>query len=179
MNKKTFSKKENKTMEELFKNKTKCTQKEYDKFLKLQIEEFGTSELIKQLLWIAFFIFCLVLSIIYKEYILLCISLLGVLTYTWFEIIRPIKNKDEQKEYTNIYKFYKYFFTIECTTGVSKIFYFKIYRVIETNTHFYIYISRENAALVSKEGFINSTPEEFKKFIHKRTMLRYKTKLEL
>lgn len=166
-------------MEELFKNKTKCTQKEYDKFLELQIDEFGISELIKQLLWIAFFIFCIVLSIIYKEYRLLGTIFLGVLIYIWFEVIRPIKNKDKQREYTNIYKFYKYFFTIECPSGVSKIFYFKIYRVIETNTHFYIYISRENAALVSKKGFINSTPEEFKKFIHKRTMLKYKTKLEL
>lgn len=169
-------------MKELFKNKTKCTQKEYDKFLELQIEEFGVSELIKQLLWIAFFIFCIVLSIISKEYILLFISLLGVLIYIWFEYIRPTRTIKQQKlieEFTNTYKFYKTYFTIKSHMGVSKIFYFKIYRVIETNTHFYIYISRENAALVSKKGFIDSTPEEFKKFIHKRTMLKYKTKLEL
>lgn len=161
-------------MKVLFKNKTRYTKEEYDKFLKIQVEEFGKSELLKMLLLIAFFIFVLSISIIYKEYKLLLVALLGALIYVWIEIIRPMKNKEEPKEYTNIYRFYKYYFTIECPMGKSKIFYFKIYRVLETESYFYIYISKERAALISKKGFINSNPEDFEKFIHKRALLRYK-----
>ena len=52
--------------------------------------------------------------------------------------------------------------------------YFKIYKVLETETHFYIYIARDYAFIVDKNGFIDSNSDEFKKFIQKKVKLKYK-----
>ena len=168
-------------MEELFKNKTKCTQKEYNRFMQTQVKEYAVSEILYTLFNIVFFTFCLILAIMNKEYKLAVIIFVGLLIYGWYKFIRPAKKvKKEQnskkliQEYVNNYIFYKHYFTTENPDGKAQTFYFKIYKVIETKTHFYIYISKEYAFIVAKDGFIDSDSEEFKTFIKKKVKLKYK-----
>lgn len=172
-------------MKELFINKTKCTEKEYNRFLKSYEKEYAVSELVRSLLYIAFWILCLVLAILNKEYILTLILILGLSLYIWYKFIRPMKKVEKQKnskkiinEYINTYKFYKHYFTAENEEGHSQIMYIKIYKVIETETHFYIYISREYAFIVAKSGFKDNTNNEFKDFIKKKAFGKYKSQIE-
>lgn len=169
-------------MKELFLNKTKCTQKEYDRFMQTQVKEHAVSELLYTLFNIAFFTFCTIFAFMNKEYKLGIIIIIGLLIYGWYKFIRPIKmvRKEKKsnkliKEYVNTYKFYKNFFTTENPDGKAQTFYFKIYKVIETKTHFYIYIARDYAFIVAKNGFIDSDGEDFKEFIKKKVKFKYKT----
>ncbi len=168
-------------MEELFKNKTKCTEKEYNRFLKSYEKEYALSELLWMIVYIAFWGFCLVLAFLNKEYLLSGILFIGILIYIWYKFIRPRRNVEKQKksnkminEYINTYKFYKHYFTSQNKEGKAQTMYFKIYKVIETKTHFYIYISKEYAFIVAKNGFEIGSSEEFKKFIKKKVFGKYK-----
>lgn len=172
-------------MKELFKNKTKYSQKEYDMFLRSYQKEYAVSELMYTIFYIVFFVFCLVLAIISKEVILSIALSIGLIIYFWYKFIRPVKKvKKEknsnkiQKEYITTFKFYKNYFYVQNIEGDAKVFYFKIYRVIETNTHFYIYIARDYAFLISKKGFIDSKTEDFRKFIKKKVFMKYKDRME-
>ena len=53
-----------------------------------------------------------------------------------------------------------------------------MYKVVETNTHFYIYISRDYAFIISKKGFIDSKSEEFSKFIRKKAWGKYRNRMK-
>lgn len=170
-------------MEVLFKNETKCTQKEYTKFLKIQEKEYAVSELLYIIFNISFFTFCMVLALMNKEYKLAIIIFIGLLIYGWYKFIRPFqiikkeKNSPKlKKEYINKYKFYKHFFTTENKDGKAQTYYIKINKVIETETHFYLYISKEYAFIVAKDGFIDCNFEDFKKFIKNKIKFNYKVK---
>lgn len=168
-------------MDELFKNKTKCTQKEYDEFMKVQEQEGAVSNLLYTFFNFAFFTMCFVLAIINKEYIPSVLLFLGLVIYGWYKFIRPKKQIEKntrklEHEYINTYTFHKRYFTTENPDGKAETLYFKIFKVIETNTHFYIYISKEYAFIVDKDGFINSNSEEFKKFIQNKVKMKYKVK---
>ncbi len=166
-------------MNELFKNKTKCTQKEYEAFLKSYEKEYAFSEWTYTILYIGFFILCIVLGILNKEILLTIALIIGLIIYIWYKFIRPVtkiknQNKKLEKEYTNTYNFYKRYFSVENVDGSAQILYFKVYKVIENKTHFYIYISREYAFIVDKNGFEKGDCNEFKKFIRKKVFGKYK-----
>lgn len=170
-------------VEKIFENKTKYTNQEYQKFLKSHEKEYGLSELAYALFNIIFFSFCLILALINKEFRLSVILLTGIIVYTWYKLIRPTNKVKEQekskkivRQYVNKYDFYKHYFKVKNVEGEAQTFYFKIYRVIETDTNFYIYISKEYAFLISKKGFIGKTSEEFSNFIKKKASLKYKNR---
>ena len=172
-------------MEELFKNKTKCTQKEYDEFLKVQEKENALYELLYIIFNITFFSMCLVLAVINKEYLLSLALFIGLLIYGWYKFIRPRTKIEKEKkskkliqEYINTYTFYKHYFKTENPDGTAQTYYLKITKVVETRRAFYIYIAREYAFIISKDGFIDSNCEEFKKFIKNKVKARYKTRIE-
>ena len=172
-------------MDELFKNKTRYSEKEYNLFLKSYEKEYGFSDTLYIIFNIGFFSLCLVLAILNKEIFLSVVILIGLLIYIWYKFIRPTKKIKEEtqsnkikNEYTNTFYFYKYYFRVENPEGKAQISYYKIYKVIETKTHFYIYIARNYAFIISKQGFINSKSEDFSQFIKKKTRLKYKTRYD-
>ena len=170
-------------MEKIFENKTKYTDKEYNAFLKSYKEEFTKTEIAYMLFNIFFFGMCMIFAFKENEKILACALLIGLLAYIWLKIIRPTKavKKDQKSHkvsghFVNNYEFYKNYFKVENTDGNAQIFYLKLYRVVETNAYFYIYISREYAFIVSKLGFTKGTPEEFSKFIKQKVFTKYKNR---
>ena len=171
-------------MEKLFENKTKYTNKEYTAFLKSYKEEFAKTEIAYILFNIIFFGMCMIFSFKENEKILAFSLLIGLLVYIWFKIIRPVKavKKDQESHkfsghFVNNYEFYKNYFSVENIDGKAQIIYLKLYRIVETNSYFYIYISREYAFIVSKLGFTKGTSEEFSKFIKKKVFTKYKNRI--
>lgn len=172
-------------MEELFENKTKFSQKEYNTFLKSYKEEYATSETLYMVFNIIFFGFSMIYAFISGEILLGLILLVGILIYLWYKIIRTSKRvyRDMNSEklsgkFVNTYKFYKNYFKVENPDGNAQIAYFKLYRIVETNTHYYIYLSREAAFIVSKIGFTKGTATEFSEFLRKKVFFKYKNRIK-
>ena len=51
-----------------------------------------------------------------------------------------------------------------------------LHKIYETPDFFYLYITRENAFLVSKDSFSLGTKEDFSKFLKNKCRLKYKCK---
>ena len=171
-------------MEKLFENKTKYSDKEYSAFLTSYKEEFFKTEIAYMFFNIAFFGMCMIFAFKENEKILALALLIGLLVYAWVKIIRPIiaVRKDQKSHkfsghFVNNYEFYKNFFKVQNSDGNAQIVYLNLYRVVETKTYFYMYISREYAFIVSKLGFTKGTPEEFSKFIKKKVFTKYKNRI--
>ena len=168
-------------MKEIFKNETRYSKKEYNLFLKTHEKEFGISEDIFTILGIIFFI-CFIIFTFIKHVYLTCIFVVILfIAFIVYRIIQPyavvrkeFKSKKIKNEYKNIYYFYKHSFIIKSREGKAKIYYIKINKVLENNTHFYIYLTKKNAFVISKKGFIKGTSEEFSKFIKKKALFKYK-----
>lgn len=58
-----------------------------------------------------------------------------------------------------------------CVTPTSReeVEYSLLYRVVETEGYFYLYINKMNACIVDKNGFSRGTPEQFSVFIREKT----------
>ena len=166
-------------MEKLFENKTKYTQKEYNLFTESYQKEYAKSDYSFMMFNFIFFGICLIIAVIEKEFILALGLIIYLLVYFWFKVIRPIKAVGHKMSgnFVNNYEFYKNYFKVENVDGKAQILYFKLYRVVETRTDFYIYISREYAFIVSKFGFTKGTSEEFSKFIKKKMFTKYKNRM--
>jgi len=170
-------------MKEIFINKTKCSKKEYNMFIKAHEKQYGLKEDLYTIIYAIFFICFIIYSLknsIYLGGLMLTIVLIGFLAY---RIIHPnivvkkeLKSKKIIDEEVNTFIFYKYYFKVKNKQGQSNKMYFKIYKVLENNTHFYIYLTNTRAFVVSKQGFIKGNSDEFSAFLGKRVWFRYKNK---
>lgn len=172
-------------MEKLFENKTKYSQKEYDIFLKSYTEEYAASDRAYMIFYILFFGLCMIFAFKEREFILAIVLLIGLGIYLWYKIIRPFKAVEKDKKsqklsgsFINKYEFYKNYFKVENPEGTAQILYFKLYRVVETKSYYYIYISRQYAFIVSKLGFTEGKSEDFSRFIKKKVFSRYKNRIK-
>ena len=168
-------------MEELFENKTKYTQKAYDIFIDSYMQEYSLSNKLFMLWNFSFFGFCAVLAFYSKEIMLGIAIIIGLLIYLAFIVVKPIlEGKKVQKSeklsgtFINTYKFYKKYFRAENPDGEAQIYYFKLYKIVETEEYFYLYISRDYAFIMAKSGFTKGTIEEFTNFMRKKIYLKYK-----
>ena len=110
--------------------------------------------------------------------IVLVIAFCLYLFYKFVFIPKKIKKQEQSnqlvKEYIITYTFFKNHFISKNEEKEASTSYFNIYKVIETKTNYYIYMSREYAFIISKDGFIKGKEEEFKEFIKKKVKLKYK-----
>ena len=171
-------------MEELFENKTKYTKEQYNTFMQVHQSEYIVEEIAYMLFNILFFGLTMILAFRSKEIILGIAIVIGLIVYIWYKFIwsqkRVKKNTENGKlsgDFVNTYKFYKRYFGVENQEGNAQILYFKIYRVVETKDNYYIYITRNNAFIVSKNGFTKGDNIEFSKFIKGKTITRYKNRI--
>ncbi len=171
-------------MEPLFENKTKCTDKEYDKFLETYQKEYALSDRINTIFYLIFFIFCIIFAIKEKEIILSVVLVVAMIIFIWYKFVRPYniikksQEKSSMQKYICNYKFYKNNFTVNAPDGKATIYYHKLYKIIETNTHFYIFITKENGFIVSKKGFTKGEVKEFPKFISSKVLFKYKNRID-
>ncbi len=171
-------------MEKLFENKTRLSMKEYNIFIESYKKEFAFTDYLYIFFYIAYFGLCMIFAFKQGKIILSILLLAGLCAFLWFKIIRTNKlvekNKKSQKvsgNFVNKYEFYKNYFKVENPEGKAQVLYLKLYRIVETNTHFYIYVSRQCAFIVSKSGFIEGKSDDFSKFIKKKVFTKYRNRM--
>ena len=166
-------------MEPLFKNVTKYTLKNYKEFSDFHSNKFAFSQNLYTLLFSLLLIYFIIYNIINKNLKLILLFILLLFIFLIIKLYFPYKmfkkstaeiKKVESRNYT--FNFYKFYFTIED----KRFYYFKLYRVCETNDFFYLYASEDVAALVDKNGFEVGNAEDFSKFIKKKCFFKYTVK---
>ena len=93
-------------MGELFINKTKCTKEEYDRFQESYKKEYALSEWISVLYYFVFFIFCIVMSFISKEFKLGIILIIAFCLYLFYKFIFMPKRIKKQEGSNQLVKEY-------------------------------------------------------------------------
>ena len=168
-------------MKEIFRNETKCSKKEYEMFIKAHGKQYGLKEDLYTIIYTIFFIWSIIYSLKYNIYFAAIILIIVLITFLSYRIINPnlvvkkeLNSKMIKNEEVNTYSFYKYYFKVKNNQGESNIIYFKIYKVLENDTHFYIYLTKTGAFVVSKQGFIKGNSDDFSDFLRRRVWHRYK-----
>lgn len=167
----------------LFENETKCTEKEYNIFIKVHDKEYAISELIYTIGYTIFLVFCGILLVLNKDLIAGIFVLCLGIAFFMYRNIHPKKLEKEQRKkikqpIKNKYNFYNHYFETYNAEGNSTTFYFKIYKIIETNDSYYIYVNREFAFMVSKKGFVKGDVKSFTKFLKKKRRFKYRDRRE-
>lgn len=163
-------------MKPLFKNVTKYTANNYKKFAEFHSNKYSFSHNIYTLIMSILLLYCVILNIKNKNILLILFFLLLLILFLIWRLYIPNKRYQKMKEnYKNNkasefeFSFYKNYFTINKKT----LYYFKLFKVFETNDYFYLYVNEDNAALVSKKGFKIGSADEFSKFIKKKCLFKY------
>lgn len=167
----------NNKQEILFKNVTKYDSKNYNQFIQFHNKKYAFSNNSYIIIMTILLVYCVILNIRQKNIplIFLFIGLLiGLLLWKiYFPMTRYQKTQNELNNiktthYT--FSFYNLYFQVDKTI----MYYFKLYKVFETKDYFYLYINPNYAMLVSKNGFEVGTTEDFRKFIKKKCLLKYR-----
>ena len=168
-------------MEKLFENKTIYNKNTYLEFLKFHNKKFNLGYNVYTIIWSILFIFCIIISFntnLRIQGVLITIILVSFLIY---RILRPnlIAKKEMSSEKittnsVNKFKFYDKEIKIINNNGSFTYKYFSFRRIYETEKYFYIYVTKENAFVLSKKAFSLGTSEDFAKFMKKKCGWKFK-----
>lgn len=148
-------------LKELFLNKTTYPQELYSQFIKFHNKTYHFSYKSFTIIILGFLLLCLVLQFINHYYVLVCLLTIITISFLLWRIFHPISLV--QKEFTSdkiknnkifTFKFYDKYFEILDDLQYSKLKYYNIYKVYETNNFFYIYIDKTHALILKKENFL-------------------------
>ena len=166
-------------MKPLFKNVTRYTKKSYDEFLIFHKNKYGFSYIILTSIFTALLLYCSISNFIEKQYIVGLIFILIIIVFLEYRIFLPIyryknafKNKNKKNKNVFTFSFYKNYFKID----KEKIYYFNLHKIYETQDFFYLYITKNHAALVNKNGFKIGSPDSFSEFIKKKCKFKLSIK---
>lgn len=168
-------------MKLLFKNTTQYTKPVYDEFLEFHRKKYHLTYTIYTAVVTALVLFCIVLQVKYHNFtlaILVCCVLTAFILWRLLhpvsEVAKEYKSDKIKKEKEFTFKFYDKFFIVSDDKEFSKLKYFNLYRVFETNSFFYLYIDKTHSFLLNKSCFKKQNPHEFSIFIKKKCWWCYK-----
>jgi len=164
----------------LFKNTTKYNSKNYNQFIEFHNKKFAFSNNFYTIIMTILLIYCIILNTkkLNIPFLFLFVALL--ICFLLWRIYFPMKRyqktqkklgKIKESRYT--FSFYNLYFQLD----KKVIYYFKLYKVFETKDYFYLYINPDYAMLVSKDGFEIGSLDDFRKFIKKKCLLKYRKAL--
>lgn len=169
------------TLDILFENTTKYTKNIYDSFLEFHRKKYRFTYMAYTVTIVALILFALIIQIKYHNYsvaILLCCGLTVFILWRFLhpisEVSKEYKSDKIKKEKEFTFKFYKKYFTVEDDKQISKIKYYKLYKIFETKDFFYLYIDKTHSFLIDKSKFKNNTTDDFSMFIKKKCWWNYK-----
>ncbi len=172
-------------MRKLFENKTTYTEDTYIEFLKFHSKTYNLSYISYTLAWSAFLLLSIYLSFSSKlitQGILLLLALIGFVFYRLYHpkmiVHKELSGEKISTNNTNTFSFFDNYFIIDNNNGSFSYRYFLLHKVFETADYFYLYMTKENAFLLSKNSFSLGTSEEFSKFIRRKCILKYSKKIE-
>ena len=164
-------------MEILFKNTTKYGTENYQEFLQFHSKMFGLKYDLLSIVTILLLLFFTIVQIYLRHFLFIMVILCGILCFfIWRYIYPAIKvsktynGETVQSDTKSIFTFtfYKKYFTIYDNNNTSEIKYYKLYKVFETPTFFYLYIDHSRSLLLDKKNFSIGTSDDFSKFIRKK-----------
>lgn len=168
-------------MKLLFKNRTQYTKKAYQTYLEFHQKKYGTTYRFYTICITLLIFFCLAMQIKFHYYglsIFLMIALTCFLLWRFFHPIAEIKKEWHsnkiQKEKEFSFRFYEKYFQIVDTINTSKMSYWKLKHVFETDHFFYLYLDKNHAFLLAKEGFVIGNEKDFSTFIKRKCRLIYR-----
>lgn len=168
-------------MKPLFENKTTLSKDMYIELLSFQQKKFGWKYTVFTVIF--FLLFVLLIAILLANHYFVHSLLIFIIfaCFLAYELIIPVhKNTKElrsdkvQNNLANTFSFYDKYFIVENRMGNDKIFYFKLYRVFETENYFYLYLNKTTILVLSKTEFLIGTVQDFGKFIKQKMWLKFK-----
>lgn len=168
-------------MNKLFENKTTYTTDVYIKFLEFHNKKYNFSYIAYTVFWSFIFFLCIILSFGSNSRIQGVTITIILVCFITYRIIKPkmiVNNELNSDKFTenNTNTFYFYDKNLEVSNKNGKFSYkYSMFRkVFETSDFFYLYVSKENAFLVSKLAFSLGTAKDFSSFIKSKCTLKYK-----
>lgn len=170
-------------MEKLFENRTTYNQATYEEFLRFHAKTYNPSYIAYTLFWSIVFVFCIYVSFDSGNRLQGVLITIILIAFVGYRLYRPkklveseLKSDKISSNNTNTFTFYDKNFLVKNNNGSFVFRYFMLRRVFETDNFFYLYVSKENAFLISKKTFSYGKSEDFSKFIKKKCMFKYSLK---
>ena len=170
-------------MEKLFVNKTTYTKETYMEFLRFHTKIYNFPYMAYTVFWSIVFLLCVYLAFASDNRLQGILITIVLICFIAYRLCRPknIINKELKSDKistnnTNTFTFYDKNFKVKNANGSFTFRYFMLHRIFETEKYFYLYVSKENAFLVSKNTFSFGTSDDFSKFIKNKCRLKYRLK---
>lgn len=161
----------------IFKNVTIYNNKNYAQFLKFHNDRYESSYNFYTIIMSILIGYCVIINIKSKNILSTLLFLLLLLGFVLLRFYLPIRRLKKTKENikntstsTHKFLFYDYYLKVD----KQIVYYFKLYKVFETQNYFYLYVNQDYALMVDKKGFQIGTVNEFRNFIKKKCLFKYK-----
>lgn len=171
----------NEISKKLFENKTTYTTNDYVLFLKFHNKRFNFSYSLYTIFWSFLFLLCIILSFNSGARLQGVVITIILLCFIIYRFVRPkmvVENELKGDKFsgnnTNIFSFYDKDFEVYNKNGKFRYKYFMLNQVFETQDFFYLYATKENAFLVSKNAFSLGTAKDFSVFLKVKCKSKYK-----
>ena len=151
----------------LYKNITTYTNSNYAKFLNFHNDKYEFSYNFYTIVMSILLCYCIIINIKSK-------NILSSLIFLFLPIRRLKKTKSNIKKKSNsthVFLFYDYYLKVD----KEIVYYFKLYKIFEVKDYFYLYINKDYALMLDKKGFKMGTVDEFRNFIKKKCLFKYKS----
>ncbi len=165
----------------LFINKTAYTKENYIDFLKFHNKRYNFSYIAYSIIWSIIFLFCIIVafgSSLRLQGVLITIILICFISY---RILRPrlivqreMSSDKLDTNNVNTFTFYDKYFEVKNNNGKFNYKYMMICKAFEIENFFYLYVSKENAFLISKDTFSLGSSKDFGDFMKRKRGLKYK-----
>ena len=154
---------------------------DYVKFLRFHNKKFNPSYITYTVFWCILLILSLILAYGSGARLQGVIITIVLILFIGYRFARPkmiVNNELNSDKFTdnnvNTFSFYDKEFEVSNKNGKFTYKYFMLYKIFETRDYFYLYITKENAFLVSKYAFSIGKERDFATFMKVRCRLKYK-----
>ena len=165
----------------LFENKTTYTQDMYIDFIKFHNKKYNFTYLAYTIIWSIILFSCIIYCFSYNMKIQSIVIIIILISFVIYRFARPkmvvdkeLKSDKVGKNNINVFSFFPKYMEIKNKNGKFNYKYLMIRKVFETKDAFYLYVTRENAFLISKNTFSLGTAEDFSKFAKSKFGMKYK-----
>ncbi len=161
----------------LFKNITSYNNKNYAQFLKFHNDKYEFSYNSYTIIMSILLIYCVIINIKNKNILTTLLFILLLISFVLLRFYLPLRRLKKTKENirkssTSIHTFFFYYYYLKVDKQI--IYYFKLYKIFETKDYFYLYINQDYALMLDKNGFQIGTVEDFRSFIKRKCLFKYK-----
>lgn len=167
-------------MKILFKNNTKYSKEIYTEYLSFHRKKYNLSYRLYTGIVIFLILMCIVFQVQYHYYTLAITSCFVLTAFFLWQFIHP--EYEVAKEYQSdkiinesefSFIFYNKYFKVVGKKQFSNCKYYKLHKVFETDDFFYLYLDKNHALLLKKDGFTIGNSENFSTFIEKKVLWKY------